>query len=54
MGHLTEAIQKIETHVWGVAGKWSTYQRVQELQGIGKILGLTIALETGDATFLGG
>jgi len=32
-----------------VAGKWKTYQRLQELPGIGKILGLTIALETGDA-----
>ena len=31
-----------------VAGKWPAYQRVQELPGIGKILGLTIALETGD------
>jgi transposase len=49
MGHLTEAIQKLEQHILGVAGKWSTYQRLQELPGIAKILGLTIALETGDA-----
>src|SRR5450756_2903644 len=49
MGHLTEAIHKIEAHVLSVAGKWRTYQRLQELPGIGKILGLTIALETGDA-----
>jgi transposase len=49
MGHLTQAIQKIEAHVLNVAGKWNTYQRLQELPGIGKILGMTIALETGDA-----
>ena len=49
MGQLTQAIHKIEAHVLNVAGKWSTYQRLQELPGIGKILGLTIALETGDA-----
>lgn len=48
MGHLTDAITKLEQHILGVAGKWSTYQRLQELPGIGKILGLTIALETGD------
>jgi len=28
----------------GVVGKWNSYQRLQELPGIGKILGLTIAL----------
>lgn len=33
MGHLTDAITKLEKH----------------LLGVGKILGLTIALETGDA-----
>jgi transposase len=49
MGQLTDAITKLEQHILGVAGKWSTYQRLQELPGIGKILGLTIALETGDA-----
>jgi transposase len=49
MGHLTEAIHKIEAHVLSVAGQWSAYQRLQELPGIGKILGLTIALETGAA-----
>jgi transposase len=50
MGHLTEAIQKMEQHILAVAGKWPTYQRLQTLPGIAKILGLTIALETGDAT----
>lgn len=49
LGHLTAAIQKIEAQVLGVAGQWRTYQRLQELPGVGKILGLTIALETGDA-----
>jgi len=49
MSHLTQAINQIEAHVLSVAGKWSTYQRLQTLPGIGKILGLTIALETGDA-----
>lgn len=49
MGHLTDAITKLERHILGVAGEWTTYQRLQELPGIGKILGLTIALETGDA-----
>ena len=49
MGHFTDAITKLERHILGVAGKWSTYQRLQELPGIGKILGLTIALETGGA-----
>ena len=49
MGHLTDSITKLEQHILGVVGKWSTYQRLQELPGIGKILGLTIALETGDA-----
>src|ERR1017187_613824 len=49
MGHLTAAITKLEQHLLSVVGKWPTYQRLQELPGIGKILGLTIALETGDA-----
>ena len=49
MGHLHKAITQIEQHVLGVAGKWNTYQRLQTLPGVGKILGLTIALETGDA-----
>jgi transposase len=49
MGHLQRSIAKIERHVLSVAGKWTTYQRLQSLPGIGKILGLTIALETGDA-----
>lgn len=49
IGQLTRAIGKIEAHVLSVAGKWRSYQRLQTLPGIGKILGLTIALETGDA-----
>jgi transposase len=49
MGQLTQAINKIEAQVLSVAGKWSPCQCLQTLPGIGKILGLTIALETGDA-----
>jgi len=49
MGHLTDAITEMEQHILAVAGKWTSYQRLQELPGIAKILGLTIALETGDA-----
>ncbi len=49
MGHLSAAITKLEQHLLGVSGQWPAYQRLQELPGIGKILGLTIALETGAA-----
>ena len=49
MNHLSDSITKLEQHILGVAGKWTSYQRLQELPGIGKILGLTIALESGDA-----
>jgi len=45
MGHLTDSIMKLEQHILGVVGKWPAYQRLQELPGIGKILGLTIARE---------
>ena len=48
MNHQTDAISKLEQHILAVAGKTSAYRRLQELPGIGKILGLTIALETGD------
>ena len=49
MDHYTDSITKIEKHILEVAGKTPAYQRLQEMPGIGKILGLTIALETGDA-----
>jgi hypothetical protein len=49
MDHYTDAITKIEQHILEVAGKSPAYLRLQEMSGIGKILGLTIALETGDA-----
>ena len=49
MDHHTDSIRKMEAHILGVAEKSPTYQRLQEMPGIGKILGLTIALETGDA-----
>jgi transposase len=48
MGRFTKAIEEVEAQVLSVAGKWPSYQRLQSLPGIGKILGLTIALETGD------
>ena len=49
MDHYTDSITKIEKHILEVAEKSPAYQRLQEMPGIGKILGLTIALETGDA-----
>ena len=48
MGRLQESIAKIEKHILATTKEWKTFQRVQEVPGIGKILGLTIALETGD------
>lgn len=48
MSHLSASITKLEAHILGVTGKTTAYQRLQELPGIGKILGLTITLETGD------
>lgn len=48
-GHLTTAITKLEQPILGVAGQWPPDPRLQEIPGIGQILGLTIALETGDA-----
>lgn len=49
MAHQTDAITRIEEHILKVVEKTPAYQRLQEIPGIGKILGLTIALETGDA-----
>lgn len=49
IGHFTSSIAKLEQHILAVAGDWPAYRRLLELPGIGKILGLTIALETGDA-----
>jgi transposase len=48
MGQLQESIAKIEKHILATAGEWKTFQRVKDVPGIGKILGMTIALETGD------
>lgn len=48
MGRLQESIAKLEQHILATAGPWQAFQRVQEVPGIGRILGLTIALETGD------
>lgn len=48
MGQLQESITKIEKHILETAGERKLFERVKEVPGIGKILGLTIALETGD------
>jgi transposase len=48
MGQLQQSITKIEKHILATTGQWKTFQRVQDVPGIGKILGLTIALETGE------
>ena len=50
MSHLSDSISKLEQHILGVIGKTTAYQRLQELPGIGKILGLTIALEVEEIT----
>lgn len=47
--YLSESISKLEDHILEVAGESRPFQRLQGIPGIGKILGLTIALETGDA-----
>jgi len=48
MGQFQESIAKIEKHILATTKEWPTFQRVQDVPGIGRILGLTIALETGD------
>jgi transposase len=50
VGQFQESVAKIEKHVLAATKDWTTFQRVQELPGVGKILGLTIALETGEPT----
>jgi transposase len=45
---LNDSIAQLERHILKVAGPSANYQRLQTLPGIGKILGLTIALETGE------
>jgi len=47
MSHFTDAISKLEKHILQTVGKMPRYQRLKTLPGIGPILGLTIALETG-------
>lgn len=49
VGQLSASIARLEQHILEEVAPWATYQRLQELPGIGKVLGLTIALETGDA-----
>lgn len=48
MSQLQESVTKIEKHVLAITKDWTTFRRVQELPGIGPILGLTISLETGE------
>lgn len=48
VARLQESIARIEKHILAAIQEWSSFQHVQEVPGIGKILGLTIALETGD------
>jgi len=45
---LTASIERIEETVLKTASKISYYRRLQSIPGIGKILGLTITMETGD------
>lgn len=47
-GELTEAINKIEREVQASTTPLPAYHVLQTLPGVGKILGLTITLETGD------
>lgn len=46
---LTQSIDRIEEEVLKTASKMSCYRRLQSIPGIGKILGLTITMETGEA-----
>ena len=45
---LEESIKRIEREILGVVGDWPAYKRLQTIPGVGKILGLTIVLESGD------
>jgi transposase len=54
MGQLQESIARIEKHILATIQEWPSFQRVQEVPGIGRILGLTIALETGEPTRFAG
>jgi transposase len=44
---LTTSIRRIEKEVLKTAKSWPSYERLQTLPGVGMILGLTIAMETG-------
>jgi transposase len=51
MGHieqLTESIQQIEKYVLKIASQIPCYESLITLPGIGKILGMTITMESGD------
>lgn len=47
LGELKQSILAIEKSVVGVVKDWASYRRLQSVPGVGRILGLTIALETG-------
>ena len=47
LGELKQSILTIEKSVVGVVKDWPHYRWLQSVPGVGKILGLTIALETG-------
>lgn len=47
VGELKHSILAIEKSVVGVVKDWASYRWLQSVPGVGKILGLTIALETG-------
>ena len=48
VAELGESIKRIEREILGTVGDWPVCKRLQTIPGIGKILGLTIALESGD------
>lgn len=48
IGQLTESIEKIEKAVLGDARDLPSYSKLTTLPGVGKILGMTMALEVGD------
>ena len=50
IGHYAQQISALEKEVLGQMKATPLYARLQSIPGIGKILGLTIALETGDIT----
>ena len=48
IGQFNDSIKRIEKEILSVVGNWSVYKRLKSIPGIGPILGMMIALETGD------